>query len=881
MKRRLLALTSLVAVAATSTLAQAAPSSGVDITRWLADDAATRHKLSGGLPLVFSPRPSLEPGRRMQPRLASAGVIVQLDQPVNGAALATLQAAGLRVARRQHGGARVIRNAVMGHARALDLPSLAKLDIVVNIALDGSPFGLLPPIQNTAAEVAAPEVWRSRDDSDRAITGAGTAVCDSDSGIDIFHPSFFFADGGYFSWIDTNDNGVFDMGVDGIDSDGDGQVDPLTVLNSLVSSFFDPQPLFGSGDPSYQVGLDWLYFDANNNGQRDHGRDFGFDDSTPGFGEMILVLDDVNGNGNIDVGEKMVALGTSKVRAARMNNITYLRGDNMIDLPRNDAIGHGTSSAGVIAGGHLGLSSRVGIAPDAELIIAVRTPEAGDLLQLADFCIEQGADVMLHEYAPWAGYHVDGSSPMEQLIDDSSALGVAHINPAGNLSTSKKLYKRSHPAGQSTTINYDAPLLPQPFRIMIQSVLWRDANRPVTVTLEDPEGYTVVMPQDDFIYQPFHDNLYVYGEHSVSSRGTVLLSIYVFDPSDNPDPVPTGKWKTHIADGDAAAGPLEVIAYVQDDVSGWAEGIAFSDHVSEDHLIGWPGTADLGIAVAAYTGNGHRAGEPGERASYSGRGYRIDGEEILSISAPADPVVAGYFVDGEARYSIFGGTSGASPHVAGVAALLIQSNPDLSGEQVRQALRGGALADSAVGDIPNRDWGYGKLRAFNSLFGAAPGANDAPLVKGFEAEIKPNTSVGFEVQASDSEDGSAGLRIEFDQHYDGEYEQLAEVNIITVNFAQEGTYYSKLRVIDSGGKSDEALAIFTVTGNPGSNNPGVDTPPDLTGRTCACSIPGANGGSRAGGYGWLALLGLGLVGLRRRRWPPRQGHRRHATAGVS
>ena len=82
-------------------------------------------------------------------------------------------------------------------------------------------------------------------------------------------------------------------------------------------------------------------------------------------------------------------------------------------------------------------------------IIASRTEQDGDLLQLADFCLEDGARVLLHEYAPWAGYHVDGSSDMEALIDQSSATGVAHINPAGNLSTSKKLYKQQLPAGQA------------------------------------------------------------------------------------------------------------------------------------------------------------------------------------------------------------------------------------------------------------------------------------------------------------------------------------------------------------------------------------------------------------------------------------------------
>ncbi|MEZ4692248.1 MAG: hypothetical protein R3A12_19650 [Ignavibacteria bacterium] len=41
------------------------------------------------------------------------------------------------------------------------------------------------------------------------LTGKGVTIGDVDSGIDIFNPMFFYPDGGEFSIIDVDNNGVF------------------------------------------------------------------------------------------------------------------------------------------------------------------------------------------------------------------------------------------------------------------------------------------------------------------------------------------------------------------------------------------------------------------------------------------------------------------------------------------------------------------------------------------------------------------------------------------------------------------------------------------------------------------------------------------------
>jgi hypothetical protein len=59
-------------------------------------------------------------------------------------------------------------------------------------------------------------------------------------------------------------------------------------------------------------------------------------------------------------------------------------------------------------------------------------------------------------------------------------------------------------------------------------------------------------------------------------------------------------------------------------------------------------------------------------------------------------------------YPNFFGTSAATPHIASIAALMLQANPAVTPAQIYQALRGSALP---MGPSPNVDAGYGFVQA--------------------------------------------------------------------------------------------------------------------------------------------------------------------------
>jgi uncharacterized repeat protein (TIGR01451 family) len=114
-----------------------------------------------------------------------------------------------------------------------------------------------------------------------------------------------------------------------------------------------------------------------------------------------------------------------------------------------------------------------------------------------------------------------------------------------------------------------------------------------------------------------------------------------------------------------------------------------------------PGSSPHAIAVGAVCWQGSTL------ATYSSQGPTIDGRTKPDLVAP-DSVSSGtYGPSGSCQTSGFAGTSAASPHVAGVAALILDDYPTLGESQLRALL----LSDTQDLGSPGADslFGAGKL----------------------------------------------------------------------------------------------------------------------------------------------------------------------------
>ncbi|CAM5293067.1 MULTISPECIES: S8 family serine peptidase [Streptomyces] len=134
--------------------------------------------------------------------------------------------------------------------------------------------------------------------------------------------------------------------------------------------------------------------------------------------------------------------------------------------------------------------------------------------------------------------------------------------------------------------------------------------------------------------------------------------------------------------------------------------VVAAGNAGQPHSVTAPGAADAALTVASTT-------KQDTLSRFSSRGPRVGDFGLKpEISAPGENIVAarapGAFPDapGDADYVSLSGTSMATPHVAGAAAILAGEHPDWSGRQIKAALTGSATVLKDVDVFGN---GAGRL----------------------------------------------------------------------------------------------------------------------------------------------------------------------------
>ncbi len=149
--------------------------------------------------------------------------------------------------------------------------------------------------------------------------------------------------------------------------------------------------------------------------------------------------------------------------------------------------------------------------------------------------------------------------------------------------------------------------------------------------------------------------------------------------------------------------------------------------------IGEPACAERCIAVAAHNADGPTT--EGMLAGFSSRGPVIDGRRKPEISAPGVNVVSSISSYSDQAYTAvmtysyasrkyiwakMSGTSMSGPAVTGIVALMLQADPTLTVDQIKQYLCSSARNDGQTGPLHERDsmsdaWGWGKADALAAV----------------------------------------------------------------------------------------------------------------------------------------------------------------------
>ncbi|MBI5544176.1 MAG: S8 family serine peptidase, partial [Deltaproteobacteria bacterium] len=574
----------------------------------------------------------------------------------------------------------------------------------------------LPPLNTTGRETEAYPLSESVYPEPGG--GKGMVIADMDSGVDVFHPMFFRADGGRYPWIDLDGSGAFEPGTDAVDFNRNGVADPgetLRIIKAAVYWLADDSTTYNT-EPGFVAGLDWLYQDENGDGQRNQGSAPPYGDHKPTFGEQLYVADDVNKNGLLDVGEKLLRLNTPKIRAVHIGKWTFRRGTNLSMTPPEEGLSHGTMVMGTLAGGVPGVTRYWGMAPEADLLLA-QHGQGGSLVTDLAWAKSEGAKIVLWEMATWFWEALDGSSDLELACDDAFDEGVLQIAAAGNLAGSRKHRRKLHAAGTETV----DLVIPEGATYEIGDFLWREeASLSFSATFD---GHTVELAPPNG--QTTLEGTSVFWQWSESPRNTRQLAFYLSSQAGL-------RGQTMSFEVRNTGGPVTLHGYVTDSTSSWSGGSHWPADTTDENTYGTPAVGDKTLAVGTYFVDfigSHFA--KGQLAYYSSRGPRIDGLDTLDFATPEDHITAMAGLNTPpGALMVGGGTSNASPVAVGSAAVLWGLNPTLTAQELASKLRESAVAEAAMGPIPNDSWGRGKLRVFRAHTGAGAPANEAPVAAG-------------------------------------------------------------------------------------------------------------------------------------------------------
>ena len=447
-------------------------------------------------------------------------------------------------------------------------------------------------------------------------------------------------------------------------------------------------------------------------------------------------------------------------------------------LLTGDGHGHGTHVAGTAAGNGLRTGKGVppgtfaGVAPEADILIVRVFDDNGifcgacDLTAAVQFISQTAAAAG----KPWAGNMSlgtdigahDGTDPDERSIDAlvgpgrrGAQMAIAAGNSGGrDRSPHAHHWEQTLPAVGTSAINtFTLSYAPNggADNDFIWMDLWYKGADRATVSLVSPTGITVsaargvdsgIVCTADGAVQVDASN----GPDPLNGDNEVFIQLWDSSTCATPFPPKNGGWTIRVTtDAIGSASPIFDLWNEAD-----AGGVAFVNLTvsSTTKSLSVPGTSRYAITAGSYVSKDRwinttnqltivtllsTFGGVGSLSGFSGLGPTRDGRIKPDIAAPGEYIGStltgavgasrgNSFTERDGEHGDIRGTSMATPHVAGTAALLLAINPNLEGPEVRAAMTASARSDAftvAPGPLPNTFYGSGKLRALEAGYVAA------------------------------------------------------------------------------------------------------------------------------------------------------------------
>jgi subtilisin family serine protease len=486
--------------------------------------------------------------------------------------------------------------------------------------------------------------------------------------------------------------------------------------------------------------------------------DLGFDFTHPTFWDStqtqarILKVWDQTGTGTPPTGYTYGAEYSSKAAIAAKANA----GDGS----------HGTHVAGIAAGAGImrnGSKTNHGCAPNADIVMVQLGNSTADAAKyIFDYATSQSKPAVINmSLGTHIGPH-DGKSLLDQAFDAMVGTGKVLVGAAGNEGDNKLHIKKTFANDTLVTIvQFEGA---SPYKGVGQVDIWGDPNQSIDLNIMLINASGNIVAQSGFIntYKDTTDNnnAMTFGTDTVyfdvttvkqsalNQKPNILLGFV--NKSANSYlaiALKAASGTTHLWNHGTGTGASFTN---ETPTSGPIPKFTVGDVNSTNGEIG--GTAKSVITVGAYTTtnqytniSGNTKNIPfnvplGEIAPFSSNGPTVDGRTKPEITAPGnviissvnsfdskflpsgasfDDVADSVTVNGKVFY--FGaeqGTSMATPFVTGVIALMLEANPLLTSNRVKEILSSTARNDNKTGSIPSsgsNTWGWGKINPVGAV----------------------------------------------------------------------------------------------------------------------------------------------------------------------
>jgi len=468
--------------------------------------------------------------------------------------------------------------------------------------------------------------------------------------------------------------------------------------------------------------------------------------STEGVAAIDADLYHAAGHRGAGVKVAVIDLGFSGLTQAQA------RGDLPYSAVQNDLTGTGLTSG--ITHGTAVAEIVHDIAPDAQLHL-IKIGDEVDLDQAVTYCINNGIDIINHSLGWYNTNFYDGTGTIADIARRATSQGILWVNASGNEA-------QSHWEGTFVDGNADGWL----DQII---TFFASAGSPIVTYLTWNEWPQAPTDYDLYILDPSSNVIASSTKHQTGTE----------EPTESVQISATVSGTYSIRIQGVGSKRLELFNLYQN----------ISPAVASSSILAPANAAEVvtvgAIDVSSYT--------TGPVEPYSSQGPTNDGRTKPDLCAPDNGTT------GTAPYTTFPGTSGAAPHAAGAAALLLSAQPTLTGSALKTQLLAQTIPMGAA-----NVYGNGRL-----VLQPLTQPNQSPTASFTFSPTSPQvgTSVSFNASGSSDPDGTITLYA-----WDFDNNGTTDATGITASrsFGAPGTYTVRLTVTDDDGATGTTTRQVSV-----------------------------------------------------------------------